>query len=106
MTEPIKEGSYPHRPETGKWLVQVFGKKCSRSFEISVVREDHHIGRKSWGWFDKNKLLISHNGGPCHWPLKEIVWDKMIRLAEDVANELNEEEGQNDRTEEIQGKRV
>lgn len=72
-----------------KWIVNVKGQANSSSFEISVVREDNSHGIKSYGWFDKNKLLISHNGGPCSWPLIPIVWDKMIELAKEVANELN-----------------
>lgn len=74
------------------WKVQVKGKKCSESFEISVVRESYELGKRSFGWFGNDKLLISHNGGPCQWPLTEKVWNKMIQLAEDVVRELNSEE--------------
>lgn len=48
---------------------------------------------KSYGWFDSHKLLITHNGGSCQWPLTEKVWTKMLRLAHEVADELNAEEG-------------
>lgn len=74
-----------------KWEVQVKGKKCSASFEISVIMSDNESGHVSWGWFGGTKLLITHNGGPCPWPLTEKVWDKMILLAHEVANELNAE---------------
>jgi hypothetical protein len=73
----------------GKWEIQIKGKAESSSFEISVIREDYIHGHRSWGWFDDNKLLISHNGGPCMWPLIQTVWDKMIVLAQEVAEELN-----------------
>ena len=75
-----------------KWLVQIKGRKCSDSFEISVVKRSNKHGRLSWGWFDDDKLLISHNGGPCHWPLIKVVWDKMVKLAHEVADELNVKE--------------
>lgn len=73
------------------WKVQIKGEKCSRSFEISVVHEDNEHGQRSWGWFDDRKLLICHNGGPCSWPLTAKIWDKMIILAQEVADELNAE---------------
>lgn len=78
---------------SGPWEVQVKGKACSKAFEISVIRKDFKHGHASWGWFDKNKLLISHNGGPCQWPLTTLVWGKMILLAQQVADELNAQEG-------------
>ena len=74
------------------WIAQVKGEKCSEKFEISVVRESYELGKMSWGWFGNDKLLISHNGGPCQWPLTEKVWNKIVQLAEDVAGELNSEE--------------
>jgi len=73
----------------GKWEVQIKGKPDSSAFEISVIRSDFLHGHNSWGWFDENKLLISHNGGPCIWPLVRIAWDKMIVLAQSVADDLN-----------------
>ena len=62
-----------------KWTVQVFGKCGSDSWEISVVRLDNVHGKKSWGWFDDSKLLISHNGGPCHWPISRFVFNEQGR---------------------------
>ena len=77
-----------------KWLAQVFGDPNGTAWEISVVRENNKHGRKSWGWFDSEKLLVSHNGGPCKWPLATGLGDKMIKLAQELANQLNE--GEND----------
>lgn len=77
---------------TDLWEVQVKGEECSSSFEISVIRKSNIHGHSSWGWFCDTKLLISHNGGHCDWPLTDKVWDKMVNLAEEVAKELNEEE--------------
>lgn len=72
-----------------EWKVQIFGDKRDKSFEISVVRASNKHGQRSWGWFDENKLLICHNGGPCHDALVPIVWDRMIELAEEVCRHLN-----------------
>jgi hypothetical protein len=85
-----------------KWLVQVFGERCGQAWEISVVREDNSHGRKSWGWFDESKLLVSDNGGPCRDPICGFVWDQQIIIAEELCRRLNAEEdisgGKNSRT--------
>ena len=75
-----------------KWIVNVKGSANSSAFEICVVRENNTHGIKSYGWFDENKLLISHNGGPCTWPLIPLVWNKMIKIANEVVIELNTSE--------------
>lgn len=76
-----------------KWIVQLFGDIYSTAWELSVVKEDNKHGRKSWGWFDESKLLISHNGGPCKWPLAKGLGSKFIAIAEELAEELNKELG-------------
>lgn len=94
MNKLIPEGLGGARPKlTGRWHVQVKGGPMEPGFEISVIRDDYAHGHASWGWFDENKILISHNGGPCRWPLIPLVWDKMLRLAREVADELNACEG-------------
>ena len=77
------------------WMVQIKGERCSNSWEISVVRVDNHHGQRSWGWFDDNKLLISHNGGPCSWPIVGYVFDQNVKIAEEVCRRLNNGEGVN-----------
>ena len=72
-----------------KWMMQVKGERCSSSWEISVVREDNEHGQISWGWFDDTKILISHNGGPCKWPIPGFVFDQQIKIAEEVTRRLN-----------------
>lgn len=72
-----------------KWKVEVKGEKCSGSWEISVVHVDNQHGFDSWGWFDENKHLISHNGGPCNWPISEFVWDLQIKTANEYCDYLN-----------------
>ena len=72
-----------------RWKVQVFGKRCSESWEISVIREDNEHGQKSWGWIDDRKLLVSHNGCPCRWPICGYVWDQQVAIAEELCRRLN-----------------
>lgn len=95
MTETIK----PEEPtaEAGRvdpivrrtWEVQVKGERCSSGWEISVVHADNEHGRRSWGWFDEKKLLVSHNGGPCQWPICGFVFDEQIRIAKELCRRLN-----------------
>lgn len=73
------------------WVVQVKGEKCSGSWEISVVRSDNRHGQLSWGWFDDTKLLVSHNGANCRWPICEFVWDRQIDIANQLCAKLNAE---------------
>lgn len=75
-----------------KWIPQVFGNPDGESWEISVIREDNEHGRRSWGWFDQDKLNISHNGGPCRWPLGPGLGKFMVELASKYAEYLNERE--------------
>ncbi len=72
-----------------EWEVQVKGERCTDLWEISVIRTDNEHGHISWGWFDKSKLLISHNGGPCSWAIEGYVFDQQIVIAEEVARRLN-----------------
>lgn len=72
----------------GKWLVQVFGRRDTGNFEISLVREDNAHGRKSWGWFDHNKVLICHSGAD-RVTLMPQIWDAHIALAHDICDKMN-----------------
>jgi len=85
--------SHEENENPNEWIVDVKGEADRESFEISVLRRRCCHGRDSYGWFGANKLLITHNGGPCQWPLIQIVWDKMIVLANEVAEEMNKSEG-------------
>lgn len=73
------------------WIVDIKGESGARSFEINVVWSDNAHGLSSYGWYAKDKLLITHNGGPCNWPLTQRVWDKCVKVAHEVADELNRE---------------
>lgn len=72
-----------------EWLVQILGNPNAQSWEISVVRKSNKHGQESWGWFDKDKILISHNGGPCRWAMAPGMGDIMIELAKKYADFLN-----------------
>lgn len=72
-----------------RWKVNIKGEKGSSSWEIAVIREDNKHGFESYGWFDERKLLISHNGGPCHWPIIGTVWDRQVELAYEICERLN-----------------
>ncbi len=77
------------RRESIKGLLWLYVRLLPTIFEISVVRENNRHGIASYGWFDAQKLLVTHNGGPCSWPLTEQVWNKVIQVAHEVADELN-----------------
>lgn len=72
-----------------KWHLQVHGKATETPFEISVVNNHIDSAQRCYGWFNENKLLISHSGGPCNNTLIPLVWDKIICLAKEVVNTLN-----------------
>lgn len=76
------------------WVVDIKGAASDESFEISVLRDSNSHGKRSYGWFGKDKLLISHNGGPCHWPVIPQVWDRLVRVAHEVASDLNALDGE------------
>ena len=76
----------------GTWIVNTKGGPNRRSFEVSVLRENNRHGIASYGWFDESKSLISHNGGPCQWPVPDRVWTGLVKLAHEFAEELNKQE--------------
>ena len=71
------------------WIVHCKGKSDRVPFEICVIRDDFEFGIESYGWFGKDKILISHSGGPCHYSVLKLVWDKLMTVAQDVADKLN-----------------
>jgi len=73
-----------------KWVVNI--KEYKQSFEISVLRDDNEHGKRSYGWFDENKLLISSSsdGSPnTNTTSKKIIFEKLVKVAQEVADELN-----------------
>jgi hypothetical protein len=74
---------------TGKWIVHSKGGPNLPHFEICVLREDYKFGQDSYGWFGDNKRLITHNGGPCNWPISATVWSGCVAVGQALADELN-----------------
>jgi hypothetical protein len=70
------------------WIVSIKGWCDEPAYEISVVKQNNEHGLKTYGWFDENKLLITHNGAG-RVPMEEIVWNRQMKLAKDVADLLN-----------------
>jgi len=75
-----------------KWIVHIKDERSNDCFEITVLREDNEHGIESYGWIDEDKLLISSSGGASEDLVTEKVWDKLVRVACEVARELNQEE--------------
>jgi len=75
-----------------KWVVNIKGNYGENTFEISVLLDHNYIGKTSYGWFGPSKLLISHNGGSCHWPVTKEVWDALVMVAHSEAARRNNEE--------------
>jgi hypothetical protein len=68
------------------WIVDVKGGLDSQYFEISVLRSNNEHGIRSYGWFGPDKILISEGDSNS---ITASVWKKLIRVAYEIANELN-----------------
>lgn len=86
---PVAYGEPPAVVAASRWIVNTKGGPGETGFEICVVRENNTHGQRSYGWFDENKLLVTHNGGPCTWPLTKEIWDACVRVAHAEADRLN-----------------
>lgn len=53
-----------------------------------MMNTDKEVG----GWFGESKLLVSHNGGPCTWPICGYVFDEQVRIANTLCKKLNDGE--------------
>lgn len=74
------------------WVPHTKGGPSTDSYEICVIRKNNEHGKKSYGWHDKNKIHISSSGGPCHDRVSRLVWDKLVKVAAEVADEMNAQE--------------
>lgn len=72
-----------------KWEVHTKGGPGT-GFEICVIREDNAHGHKSYGWYGADKIFISDFGGPCTTKVDKRIWDKLVKVAQEVAAEFNE----------------
>lgn len=73
------------------WTVEALGDGLSGEFEVSVIRANNPMRGRSWGWFGKDKILVSHNG-VTPVPINYTIWKSLIDLAGEVAAKMNEEE--------------
>lgn len=80
---------HEHTTDEKEWIVNIKGGWKEGDFEISVLRSTNCHGRDSYGWFDKDKMLISACGAS-HIPITESIWDKLIKVAKEVCFELND----------------
>lgn len=70
------------------WIVNIRGNYDRKGFEITVVRKNNNHGISSYGWIGKDKLLITHDGmHGC--TISKQIWDKQVKVAKEVAKELN-----------------
>ena len=76
---------------TREWEVDTKGGPMG-TFEISVVHKDFEHGRRSYGWFGPQKVLISvgTSGSGTHEQMQGFVWDQLINLARNIRNLLND----------------
>jgi hypothetical protein len=72
------------------WIVDSKGIYGDTHWEISVLKESNHHGKESYGWFGPQKLYISSGNDITHTINRE-VWTKLVRVASDLANDMNKE---------------
>lgn len=86
--------------EHPNWIVCIKGGVSARFSEIAIVRSDNIEGIQSFGHFNDKKFLIAQNGGcmtapgaasgrKIMWPITQIVWDKLLKVAHELADEFN-----------------
>lgn len=76
-----------------KWVAHTKGGYTTDGFEICVIRDNNKHGKESYGWFGKDKILVSDSGGPCHGRIRhKFLWDGLVKLAHEMADILNKEE--------------
>ena len=74
---------------SGKWIVDIKGRADYAASEISVLREDYTLGIRSFGWFFNDRKLVIYQSSPADWSPIPLVWDKLVKMAEEIAAELN-----------------
>jgi len=83
--------TFDKRPN--KWVVNIKGNVESH-FEVSILRDDNEFGKRSYGWFGDNKLVVISRTygiifGITSPLIRQIVWDKSVKFAQELADELN-----------------
>ena len=87
-----------------KWVVNTKGGYTTDDFEISVVRSSNRDGKESYGWYGNDKIMISadtmgetQETDKKFKKFKKLVWGKLVRVAKEIADELNASERASDR---------
>jgi hypothetical protein len=70
-----------------KWEVNYKGAADDGAHEISVVKSNNEVGKRSWGWFGPDKVLISQSGPDT--PITFVVWRAHLKFAKEHAKHLN-----------------
>jgi hypothetical protein len=71
-----------------KWIVDSKGIYGDNNWEISVLKESNTGGKESYGHFGPHKIYISSGNNITH-KVNRDVWTKLVRVASDIANDLN-----------------
>lgn len=75
------------------WVSNIIGEP-DRSFEISIVRDDNEHGKRSYGWFQRNrKHVIACNSYANDGGVPMRVFNALTLIAHKEACRLNIEEG-------------
>ena len=73
-----------------KWVVDSKGIYGDTHWEISVLKESNQHGKESYGRFGPQKIYIS-SGNDITRKVNKQVWTKLVRIASDLANDMNKE---------------
>lgn len=86
--------SYIVNPECHKWITHTKGEPNKGSWEICVIREENTHGFENFGWSnDIDKIYLAHSGTGQE-SIDEILWELLIKAADEYAAKLNEEEAE------------
>jgi hypothetical protein len=74
------------------WVPHTKGGWTTEGYEICVIRQSDKHGKLSYGWIGDTKIQISTCGGPCRYKVSKLIWEKLVKVAQEVADELNAQE--------------
>lgn len=80
--------------QKAKWVVDTKGGPGGSSWELTVLRDDNEHGKRSYGWYDEDKLIISSSTSGS-WEIEDFVWRRLLTLAQKLADDLNNKESYN-----------
>jgi hypothetical protein len=74
---------------TNTWEVNIIDQRCCGSWEISVLKKSNIHGKKSYGWIDQNKILISADIGYKPDSICGFVFKEHVKIANELCRRLN-----------------